>query len=90
MHVYMFASRHGASVFGYTGNPTGSNLPAEFSPWQPLGIQVMSGVGGIGGTEIILTAIRARGYYLARTGNAVRAKRSNIASRRPGGREWKL
>jgi hypothetical protein len=58
----------------------GSNLPPEFSPWQPLGIQVMSAAGGIGGAGMILAAIRASGYYLARTDSGARAERSNDAS----------
>ena len=79
MHVYMFASQHDASVFGFTGNPMGSNLPPELAPWHALGIQVMSGIGGVNGADHLRAAIRANGYYLARTDSVARAKRSNIA-----------
>jgi hypothetical protein len=78
MHIYMFASRHDASVFGFTDNPTGSNLPAEFAPWHALGIQVMSGAGSANGAEMILAAIRVSGYYLARTDSVAWSKRRNV------------
>ena len=70
MHVYMFASRCDASAFGFTGDPTGANLPSEFAPWHALGIRVMSGSGGINGPKNILAAIGIHGYYLAQVDNS--------------------
>ena len=39
----------------------------------------MSGAGGIGGAEMIRAAIKANGYYLARTDSVAQPKRSNVA-----------
>jgi hypothetical protein len=73
MHVYMFASRRDASTFAFTHDPTGSNLPPEFAPWHALGIQVLSGLGGANGAEMIRMAIEERGSYVVQAENGARS-----------------
>ena len=64
--IYMFASGRGRAVYGFTDNPTGSNLPLEFTPWHPLGIQALSGAGGLNSADIIDAAIHTQGYYVTK------------------------
>jgi hypothetical protein len=68
VQVYLFISKRDLSVLAFTSHPTGANLPPDFAPWAPLGSRPMSadGVSGIGGSDVIGTAIEANGYYVAR------------------------
>jgi hypothetical protein len=37
MTISLFRSTKEPDVFGFTVDPTGSNLPAQFGPWQSAG-----------------------------------------------------
>jgi hypothetical protein len=64
-------------IFGLTAEPTGSNLPAEFSPWQKArqGAAAEAYAGSsLEGLALFDPAIRAvdrYGFYLGRSGMTV-------------------
>ena len=78
MQVFIFLSQKDADVVGFTGQRYGSNLPAEFAPWNPLdnsAMQLGTPLAGItDGSNAVLQGIQQDGFYLARSG--VRVTRS--------------
>jgi hypothetical protein len=68
MRAYLFYSMKKPSVFGFTKDRTGANLPGEHAPWYSLGgRRILSGtaIRGVGSAEALLAAISATGFYIA-------------------------
>jgi hypothetical protein len=74
MKLTLYRSTKEPDVFGFTADPTGNNLPDEFSPWQKAGegspAQNYAGdsLGGIASSDPVLKAVEHDGFYLARSG----------------------
>jgi hypothetical protein len=64
MQVYMF--RGPGRVFGFTGDPTGANLPSQYAPWNPFKTPEMSRDEPMPGvnTAECLDDIERFGYHL--------------------------
>jgi hypothetical protein len=67
--VHLFNSRPDRSVFGFTGDRTGANLPAVFAPWYSVNSRKMlpgTRIAGVGMSDAVLAAIETAGHYLVR------------------------
>ena len=64
----MFTSKRDPSVFGFSNNRKGLGLPTTLGPWEGLGRRAMSGNTGIDTAVEVRAAIKAEGYFLARSG----------------------
>ena len=77
MKLTLFRSTKDPDVFGFTADPTGSNLPDEFGPWPKAGegtaAQAYAGdsLGGIASSDPVVRAVERDGFYLARSGPTV-------------------
>jgi hypothetical protein len=85
MKLTLFRSTKEPDVFGFTADPTGSNLSDEFGPWRKAGegtaAQAYAGDSldsGIASSDPVMKAVERDGFYLARTGMRV------THSREPG------
>jgi hypothetical protein len=71
MQVFIFHSEKDSDVAGFTAQRDGSNLPAEFAPWKPLGGSVMQVgdniVGVTDNANAVLDGIKRDGFYLGRS-----------------------
>jgi hypothetical protein len=68
MQTYLFNSQKEPSVFGFTNDRTGANLPTEHAPWYSLGgrhVHVGTHIQGVGSADELLKTIAAKGYYIA-------------------------
>lgn len=71
MQVFVFQSEKDKDIVGFSDDPAGGNLPAEFAPWQPIGniaLQVGGGVAGIGAADAVMASIERDGFLVARSG----------------------
>jgi hypothetical protein len=74
MAIFLFRSTKEPDVFGFTIDPTGSNLPEDQGPWQKAGnassAQSYAGTSldGLAMSDPIIKAVENDGYYLARSG----------------------
>jgi hypothetical protein len=74
MAISLFRSIKEPEVFGFTADPTGTNLPAEFAPWQKSGggtaAQAYAGgsLDGLAASDPVVKAVQRDGFYLARSG----------------------
>jgi hypothetical protein len=74
MAISLFRSTKEPGVFGFTADPTGANLPAEFAPWQRSGsgtaAQAYAGssLDGLAASDPVVKAVERDGFYLARSG----------------------
>jgi hypothetical protein len=78
MKLTLFRSTKEPQVFGFTADPTGSNLPDEFGPWRKAGedtaAQAYAGDSldnGIASSDPVMKAVERDGFYLARSGMTV-------------------
>ena len=82
MKLTLFRSAKEPDVFGFTADPTGSNLPDEFAPWRKAGegtaaqTYAEDSLGGIASSDPVIRAVERDGFYLARSGLTVSAFRS--------------
>ena len=64
-------------MFGFTADPTGANLPAEFAPWQKSGEATAaqayadSSLDGLAASDPVVKAVERDGFYLARSGSTI-------------------
>jgi hypothetical protein len=74
MAISLFRSTKAPDVFGFTSDPTGSNLPDEFGPWRSAGTATAAqayasnSLEGLALSDPVLKAVERDGYYLARSG----------------------
>ena len=74
MTISLFRSTKEPDVFGFTVDPTGSNLPAQFGPWQSAGdgTAAMSyaemNLDGLALSNPVMRAVKQNGFYLTRSG----------------------
>ncbi len=75
MKLTLFHSTKQTDLFGFTADPSGSNLPDEFGPWQRAGegsaAQTYAGTslrGGVASSDPVIKAVELHGFYLARSG----------------------
>jgi hypothetical protein len=75
MKLTLFRSTKEPDVFGFTADPTGGNLPDEFSPWRKAaeGTAAQAYAGdslddGIASSDPVIKAVERDGFYLARSG----------------------
>jgi hypothetical protein len=74
MKLSLFKSTTEADLFGYTADPSGGNLPAEFGPWlkagegSPAEAHAGQGPNGLSPSDPISTAVARDGFYLVRSG----------------------
>ncbi len=79
MEISLFRSAKEPEVFGFTPDPTGSNLPDEFGPWERAGrgtaAQTYAGdsLDGLASSDPVIKAVERDGYYLARSGLTISA-----------------
>ena len=75
MKLTLFRSAKEPDLFGFTADPTGSNLPEAFGPWRKAGegtaAQTYAGdsLGGIASSDPVIKAVERDGFYLARSGS---------------------
>jgi hypothetical protein len=74
MAISLFRSTKEPDLFGFTADPTGANLPAEFAPWQKSGVETAaqayagSSLEGLAASDPVVKAVERDGFYLARSG----------------------
>ena len=77
MRLSLFKSTKETDLFGYTADPSGGNLPAEFGPWQKAGegspAEAHAGhkPNGLSPSDPISMAVERDGFYLVRSGVAI-------------------
>ena len=72
MRVFIFRSGKDLYVIGYTQEPDGKNLPAEFAPWVGLGddlIQRGEDLAAVGPADRVIGAIERDGFFVAKRGD---------------------
>ena len=75
MKLTVFRSTREPDLFGFTADPTGSNLPEALVPWRKVGegtaAQTCAGdsLGGIAASDPVIKAVERDGFYLARSGS---------------------
>jgi hypothetical protein len=83
--IFSFRSQKDSSVFGFTNQREGGNLPMDFAPWRALGEQVIQAgepLGGVsGGTTAVLAGIAQDGYFLTKP--EIRIFRKTLARQAP-------
>lgn len=72
MVVFIFWSEADLSVFGFTSDPTGANLPSELAPWTKNGTGVAlcteaESIPTYASANPVLLKVDRDGFYLART-----------------------
>lgn len=79
MKLSLFRSTKEPDIFGFTTDPTGSNLPDEFGPWQKAGegtpsqAYAGSSFDGLASSDPVIKAVERDGFYLARSGLSISA-----------------
>jgi hypothetical protein len=74
MQPTLFRSTKESDVFGFTTDPTGSNLPEEFGPWRQAGegtaAQTDAGdsLNEIASSDPVLKAVERDGFYIGAEG----------------------
>src|SRR3954447_11236727 len=74
MTITLFRSTKEPDVFGFTVDPTGSNLPAQLGPWQSAGAGTVAtsyaetNLDGLALSDPVMRAIKQNGFYLTRSG----------------------
>jgi hypothetical protein len=75
MKLTLFRSTMDSELFGFTDDPTGSNLPAEFGPWCRAGegtaAEAYAGDNlsvGVASSDPVIKAVERDGFYLVRSG----------------------
>ena len=74
MTITLFRSTKEPDVFGFTVDPTGSNLPAQLGPWQSAGAGTVAtsyaetNLDGLALSDPVMRAIKQDGFYLTRSG----------------------
>ena len=74
MTISLFRSTKEPDVFGFTADPTGSNLPAELGPWQSAGAGTAAtsyagtSLDGLATSDPVMRAVERDGFYLAHSG----------------------
>jgi hypothetical protein len=63
MMVYVFKSTTQPTVYGYTPDPQGANLPPPSGPWKDLHSVEINPDGGVN-TSKVLMGINDEGFYL--------------------------
>jgi hypothetical protein len=69
MAISLFRSTKQPDVFGFTADPSGSNLPAEFAPWQRSGGETAaqayagSSLEGLAASDPVVRAIEHDGFW---------------------------
>ena len=69
VNVHLFNSGPDRSVFGFTGDRTGANLPLALAPWYSVDSRKMCPgirIAGVGMSDGVLAAIETIGHYLVR------------------------
>jgi hypothetical protein len=61
MQILIFRSRKNLTIFGFTEDPDGANLPAEHAPWEAVGRGAMPISGG-DSSDPVVAAITRDGY----------------------------
>jgi hypothetical protein len=64
MQVYFFQSAKDRSLFGFTFNGAGANLPSPLGAWHARGFQLVQANDGMRSTAAVMDGIRADGYCL--------------------------
>jgi hypothetical protein len=67
MKIYVFEAAKDRTVYGFTKNPQGSNLPPDNRPWKPFkSVDMNSGEPSRGGvnTDAVLMGIADIGFYV--------------------------
>lgn len=66
MAIYLFWSCADASVFGFTSDPAGMNLPGDLGPWSKNGDGLVTHVNDPGETpSSIINRVLDGGYHIA-------------------------
>jgi hypothetical protein len=74
MTISLFHSTKEPGVFGFTVDPTGSNLPAQPGPWQSAGEGTAAmtyaemNLDGLGLSDPGMRAVKQDGFYLTQNG----------------------
>ena len=77
MKLTLFRSTKEADTFGFTTDPTGSNLPNKLAPWRKAGeggsadAYAIESLEGLALSDPVMRAIASDGFYLARSGVVV-------------------
>jgi hypothetical protein len=72
MPIFLFWSQTDTDIFGFTTEPEGGNLPAEFAPWSKngQGAALYLGAGedltAAGVANPVVRAIQRDGFYVGR------------------------
>jgi hypothetical protein len=72
LHVYQSAKT--PELFGFTTDPTGKNLPAEFGKWESVGDTIPIGTTMASTSTEIATQIKCSGFTLVK-GHALSSQR---------------
>jgi hypothetical protein len=73
MKLTLFRSTKEPDIFGFTVDPTGSNLPDEFGPWRKAGEGSVArthggnGLDGLASSDPVTKMVEKQGFYLARS-----------------------
>lgn len=68
MRVVIFKSQSDPRVLAFTQDHSGSNLPADYAPWSPIGgspARATDNLPGAGMSDPIVGDIMRDGYHLA-------------------------
>jgi hypothetical protein len=74
MKLTLFRSTTEPDIFGFTVDPTGSNLPDEFGPWRKAGEGIAArthegnSFDGLASSDPVIKMVEKHGFYLARSG----------------------
>ena len=77
--VYLFNSSRDRTVFGFTADRTGANLPTAFAPWYSVNSRKMypgTSIAGFASTDAVLVAIETDGFYLVRSAGGINSAMS--------------
>jgi hypothetical protein len=66
MKVYIFISDKESRVRGFTFDPTGRNLPAEYAPWKALNEGRMTSARSK--DDPVMVAVARDGFFLVSAG----------------------
>ncbi|WP_146101766.1 hypothetical protein [Rhodopila globiformis] len=74
MTISLFRPAKEPDVFGFTVDPTGSNLPAQPGPWQGAGAGTAAtsyagtNLDGLALSDPVMRAVKQDAFYLMRSG----------------------
>ena len=80
MTLHIFCSAKEPDLYGFTGDATGANLPAEKAPWEPAGNAIPLGTTMASTSPEIAEQIERFGYALVEghtKGRAVMSKKDS-------------